>query len=104
METVTVLVDKDLESIIPRYFELQRRELDDLARAVAAGDTESARLIGHRMKGTGTSYGFPYLTELGAGIELAAVAEDLTEAERLGNTARDYLESVRVVYTEGTMS
>ncbi len=102
METVTVLVDKDLEPIIPRYFELHRRELKDLARAVTVGDAESVRLIGHKMKGTGSSYGFPYLSELGAGIELAGRAEDMAEAERLGDVARDYLESVRVVYTEGT--
>jgi len=94
----TVIVDRELEPIIPRYFELQRQGLADLGGAVARGDAESARLVGHRMKGTGASYGFPNLTELGAAIERAALAGDLDEAGRLGAEAGEFLDTVRVVY------
>ncbi|MDD3312694.1 Hpt domain-containing protein [Pseudodesulfovibrio sp.] len=96
----TVIVDGELEAIIPRYFELQRQGLADLRAAVERGDAESARLIGHRMKGTGTSYGFPNLTELGAAIEGAALAGDLAGAGRLGAEAESFLDAVRVVYGE----
>ena len=100
METITVEVDSDLEPIIPRYFELQRQGLDELAHAVAGGDAETVRLAGHKMKGTGSSYGFPRLTELGAAIERAAVAGDLVKASDLARSAGDYLDHVRVVYRE----
>ena len=100
MKTITVVVDSDLEPIIPRYFELQRQGLDELERAVAEGDAEPVRLTGHKMKGTGASYGFPRLTELGAAIERAAVAGDLEQAVELARTAGDYLDRVRVVYGE----
>ncbi len=100
METITVLVDSELEPIIPRYFELQRQGLDDVARAATGGDAETVRLAGHKMKGTGSSYGFPYLTEIGAAIERAAVAGDLDDAAALARTAGDYLNRVRVVYGE----
>jgi len=97
---LTVIVDRDLEPIIPRYFELQREGLDDLRLAVKIGDAETARLVGHRMKGSGTSYGFVHLTELGAAIEQAALDGDLAEASRLGQATADFLDHVRVVYRE----
>lgn len=100
MDVITVLVDQDLEPIIPRYFELQRRGLEKLDLAVAAKDADSVRLVGHKMKGTGSSYGFPYLTELGSAIEIAAMDGDLNKAAALARTAVDYLDRVNVVYGE----
>ena len=95
-----VTVDRDLEPIVPRYFELQRQGLSELRRAVAGNNAEAARLMGHKMKGTGTSYGFPQLTEMGAAIERAALAGDLDEAARLGEAVAEFLDNVRVVYRE----
>lgn len=102
MERITVTVDRELEPIMPRYFELQRQSLEELVLAADGGDGETARQLGHKMKGTGSSYGFPYLTELGAAIEQAAVAGDLGRAADLGRTAGDYLDRVHVVYEEAT--
>ncbi|WP_419785848.1 Hpt domain-containing protein [Pseudodesulfovibrio sp.] len=95
-----VIVDRDLKPIMPRFFELQRQGLDELARAVAEGNAETARLVGHRMKGTGTSYGFPGLTDSGAAIENAAQKGDLAEAGRLGRAVAEFLDGVTVVYEE----
>lgn len=97
---LTVTVDRDLEPIIPRYFELQRQGLESLRLAAETGDAEGARMVGHKMKGTGSSYGFPHLTELGAAIERAALVGDLAEAARLGRATAEFLDNVRVVYRE----
>lgn len=97
---ITVTLDKELEPLMPRYFELQRAALDDLDRAVADGDAAKARLLGHRMKGTGTSYGFPNITELGAAIEHAALDGELEVVGGLGAEIRAFLDNVRVVYRE----
>jgi hypothetical protein len=37
------------------------------------------RVFGHNLKGTGVSFGFPDLSHLGAAIERAAKASDITE-------------------------
>ncbi|MUM76719.1 Hpt domain-containing protein [Pseudodesulfovibrio sp. F-1] len=98
MKPFTVTVDADLAAIMPRYFELQRADLAAVARAAAAGRAEPVRLFGHRLKGTGASYGFPRLTELGAGIEEAALADDLGRAAELAAEVGRFLDAVRVVY------
>jgi len=98
MKPFTVTVDADLAAIMPRYFELQRADLAAVAQAAAAGRAEVIRLFGHRLKGTGASYGFPRLTELGAGIEEAALAADLDRAAELAAEVGRFLDAVRVEY------
>jgi len=42
----------------------------------AASDFGRLRILGHNMKGTGTSYGFPDLTRIGDLLERSAVQAD----------------------------
>jgi HPt (histidine-containing phosphotransfer) domain-containing protein len=100
MEPFTVTVEAELAAIMPRYFELQRADLAAVAAAVASGEPEVVRIFGHRLKGTGASYGFARLSELGAAIEAAALADDLEGAAVLADEVGRYLDAVRVVYRE----
>lgn len=100
MTKFQVTVDADLEPIMGRYFEIQVRELAAMEQAIALGDGETTRQLGHKLKGTGTSYGFARLTELGAAIEVAGQSGELEQAKKLVFQVRSYLENVDVVYKE----
>lgn len=54
------------------YIESLRLDLKLLQDALVAGDFGATGEIGHNIRGTGTSYGFERLTELGAKIEHAS--------------------------------
>jgi HPt (histidine-containing phosphotransfer) domain-containing protein len=60
------------EALVSQYLQNCRRDLAQLWAALAAGEYETARRLGHRMKGTGKPYGFPSLTQIGRAIEWAA--------------------------------
>lgn len=97
-EPITVTVAKDLEDLVPTFMKNRGKELDTLRAALAAGDFEQIRQLGHRMKGVGTSYGFEQVSVLGKQIEDGAKA-----ADRAGLSARlveyaDYLARVKIVY------
>jgi len=100
MAKFQVIVDAMLEPIMDRYLELRKEELEQTEAALASGDAEAVRMLGHRLKGTGTSYGFARLTELGAGIESAAKEGRLDEAAELTAEVRAYVENVEVVFEE----
>jgi HPt (histidine-containing phosphotransfer) domain-containing protein len=60
-----------------------------MARLLAASDFDGLRILGHNMKGTGDSYGFPELTRIGGLLESSAakgdrgaVGADLSELAR----------------------
>jgi HPt (histidine-containing phosphotransfer) domain-containing protein len=97
-DPITVTVAKDLEDLVPTFLKNRAKELDSLRAALAGGDMEQLRQLGHRMKGVGNSYGFEQVSTLGKQIEDGAKAGDRAGLEaRLAEYA-DYLGRVQVVY------
>ena len=94
----TVVVEKDLEDLVPAFMANRRKEVETLRAALEAGDFEQLRQLGHRMKGVGNSYGFAKVSELGKSIEDGARSEDRGALEALIVDYADYLERVQVVY------
>ncbi|MGH8703877.1 MAG: Hpt domain-containing protein [Burkholderiales bacterium] len=94
----TVTVAKDLEDLIPTFFKNRHKELETLRAALAAGDFEQLRQLGHRMKGVGNSYGFEKVSALGKHIEDGARGGDRAGIESRIAEYADYLANVKVVY------
>ena len=97
-QTLTVNVAKDLEDLIPTFMKNRVKELDTLRAALAGGDFEQLRQLGHRMKGVGTSYGFEKVSLLGKQIEDGAKSNDRAGLEACIADYADYLARVTIVY------
>ena len=93
-----VIVQKDLEDLIPVFMRNRHKELDALRVALAAADFEQLRQLGHRMKGVGNSYGFEQISVLGKQIEDHAKIKDLTGLQTLITAYTDYLARVNIIY------
>ena len=94
----TVVVPRELESLIPQYFANRGRELEALRAALAAADFAQLREIGHRMKGVGASYGFARISAFGTQIEAGARSLNRAAVADLIEAYADHLRSVRIVY------
>ncbi|WP_243544314.1 Hpt domain-containing protein [Pseudodesulfovibrio tunisiensis] len=94
----TVCVDPELAPIMPRYLELCRANLRTLLDAVRHGDHETVRLLGHKLKGSGASYGLNRISELGAALEIAGREERPGQAGQLAAEAEHYLNTIRIIY------
>ncbi len=93
-----VVVDSSLEELIPGYLANRRADVLTLRAALDSADFQAIRMIAHKIRGSGGGYGFPVLTELGAAIEGAALAQD-SEVIRKNLTELDlYLAKVEVTY------
>ena len=97
-QAIAVTVAKDLEDLIPTFMKNRSKELETLRAALAAGDFEQLRQLGHRMKGVGNSYGFEKVSTLGKQIEDGAKASDRAGLARCIAEYTDYLARVQVVY------
>ena len=93
-----VTVAKDLEDLIPTFMKNRNKDLETLRTALAAGDLEQLRQLGHRMKGVGNSYGFEKVTVLGKQIEDGAKANDRAGLEACIAEYAEYLARVQIVY------
>jgi HPt (histidine-containing phosphotransfer) domain-containing protein len=95
---VQVTVDKDLEDLIPGFLANRRRDIEKVEAQLANGDFDGIRIVGHSMKGSGGGYGFPFITEIGAGLERAAIARDADIIRDAISQLRRYLAQVEIVY------
>lgn len=94
----TVVVDKELEDLIPVFMKNRHKEVETLKAALAAADFEQLRQLGHRMKGVGNSYGFERVSVIGRQVEDGARSGDRAAiASRIAEYA-DYLAKVQVVF------
>ncbi|BDQ34460.1 Hpt domain-containing protein [Pseudodesulfovibrio portus] len=98
MSRIKVVIDPELQPIMGRYMEIRREEQDQLEAALAARDPESVRQLGHKLKGTGASFGFDVLTEWGAAIEMAGRDGDLDRAAEVAAEVRRFIDNVDIVY------
>jgi HPt (histidine-containing phosphotransfer) domain-containing protein len=93
-----VKVDKNLEDLIPTFMSNRKKELEALRVALAASDFEQLRLLGHRMRGVGNSYGFDDVTDIGKQIEEGARSGDKAGLEKNIAHYGDYLSRVEIAY------
>ena len=93
-----VTVAKDLADLIPVFFQNRKKEITTLRTALAAGDFEQLRQLGHRMKGVGNSYGFAAVSEIGKRVEDGARTRDKAAIDECIAEYSDYLSKVQVVY------
>ncbi len=95
---IVVEVDQFLADIVPLFLESRRAEIPTLQTALADGDFETLRRLGHDLKGTGGGYGFDAVTDIGRSLEEAAIAQRTPDVEAAIDALVRFLDRVKVVY------
>jgi HPt (histidine-containing phosphotransfer) domain-containing protein len=85
-----------LEAIVPGYLAMRREELPQMIEMLAVSDFGSLASLAHALKGSGTSYGFPDLTRIGAALEGSAKQRKLKALRTQLAELKDYLDRVEL--------
>lgn len=93
-----VRVAAELRDLIPRFLANRRLEVEQLRGAIARGDREAARRIGHGLRGVGGGYGFDEISRIGGEIERSARAGGARLAA-LADELANYIEEVEITFT-----
>ena len=96
--TIIVPVDRDLEEIVPSYLENRRKDVVLLKEFLEQGDFHALHTLGHRMKGSGTGYGFNAISEIGRSIEKSAKESCSDSLKSSIFRLESFLNQVEVVY------
>lgn len=96
--TIVVRVEPRLQKILPNFLAKREEDLVSMAEALQRGDYEAIRVFGHRMKGTGGSYGLDWISVTGKSLENAAKKKNGAFAKALLDSFSDYLKMIIVVY------
>ena len=74
--SIEILVDEDFLDLAEMYLEAKKKDIALYQTALENKDFKAIKDASHKMKGTGASYGFDYLTELGKNMEEASLNEE----------------------------
>jgi HPt (histidine-containing phosphotransfer) domain-containing protein len=95
---IPVEIDQELRPVVPEYLEKRLGDCAEIERLLATGGLESIEVLGHRMKGSGGSYGFDEISAIGEALELAAQVADAEGIKSAVRHLERYLDRVSVVY------
>jgi len=77
-----LLASDQFIDLLPGYLDARRNDVSRLRTAFASGALSEIRFIGHRIRGTGGSYGLPTVTKIAAELELSADNGDASGVAR----------------------
>ncbi len=95
---ITVHINASLKDIAANYLANRQRDMGTITEALKRGDYEPIRAIGHNIKGTGTAYGFDFISEIGDKFEQAALQSDGAAISKIKAELADYLRRIEVVF------
>jgi HPt (histidine-containing phosphotransfer) domain-containing protein len=98
LEKIVVIVDSDLEELIPGFLDNRNTDIENLNAALSDGKVETLQSIGHSLKGVGGGYGFDGLSDIGAEIESEAKSGNLNGIGVLIEKMRNYLGRIEVSF------
>ena len=100
-ETDAVLADPDLAQAMPGFLESRRAMLEDLGRALAAGDRAGLKRLAHQLAGSFALYGFRWAADRCEEIEAAALRGEAAELGARARAVLAHLGAVEIRYAAG---
>jgi len=98
-ETDMVLVRAhQLAKLTPTYLLNCRKNIIVMRDALDRADFETVRSLGHQMSGTGTMYGFRFISDTGGAIEQAAESSNIDASRNWVGKLSNYLDGIDPIY------
>ncbi len=93
-----IKADPEFADLIPKFLDSCRFEAAEMRRALARQDYPALAGVGHRLVGSGASYGFAGVSAAARRIEHAARLSDAPAVQEAIEELADYLSKVKVRY------
>ncbi len=95
-EIIIIKVDPVLKKHVSLYQKNLLNNTNTITNAIEQDDFETIRILGHTMKGEGSTFGFHGVTEIGGKIEIAAEKKEFDKIADLNKNLINYLKNVEI--------
>lgn len=96
-DTDPIEIDPDILDLLPVFHRNRTADVKRAREHLHAAQFENLRRIGHAMAGSGASYGFAEISELGRALEAAAMRDDAEACSMLVDRVEALLATVDIV-------
>ncbi len=97
-ERIRIKVSNEVRSLIPEYLKNRHEDITAIREFLKHGNFNGIQTIGHRMKGSGQSYGFDQITLIGEDIERAAKEKSADTVRKAEEDLSEFLGRLEVSY------
>ena len=94
MDPILLRVNARLAARVPEFLQNCRQNVITMRDALDRVDFETVTSLGHQMRGSGGSYGFQAITDIGAALEDAAGSADNDVSRKWVNELSRYLDGI----------
>ncbi|MEO0293076.1 MAG: Hpt domain-containing protein [candidate division WOR-3 bacterium] len=94
---IKVYVPEYAMKLIPNFIENRERDIKTIESSLEKEDFKTIERIGHSIKGSGATYGFEKLSEVGGVIEESARNKDIVKIKNSLEEMKNYLDNVEFV-------
>ena len=95
---IRVEIDPDLEELIPGYLQNRRNDIEAIQHSLSSNDFETIQRMGHTMKGSGSGYGFDFISAIGMNLEEGAKEQSVDRIRNSMTELSVFLDRLEVVY------
>ena len=96
-DTILVRANPKFADLIPGFLQNCGQNVIAMLEALDRGDLEIVEILGHGMRGAGSSYGFQAITDIGAALEQAAESADTNASRKWVGELSRYLDRVEII-------
>ena len=89
-------LEPEIAAIVPVFLQTLEAEIVEMRRSMQLVDLEPIRFWGHSLAGSGASYGFPAISQIGRSIERAAMDRNVDDARRYIDELADCLRRAKL--------
>lgn len=93
-----VYVDAELKEIIGKYIEYLKESIQVFSIYIQDKNSEAISVLGHKLKGTGSSYGFHKITEWGKILESCKPNFNIDQMNNIKDLMNDFIVNMRINY------
>jgi len=96
--TNTIEIEKELESIMPKFLTKRRNDILILSQAIETKDFKTIRDRAHIIAGSGGGYGLDQMSIIGAQMEEASTNENIDKIKKHFVEYSNYLKHLKITY------
>jgi PAS domain S-box-containing protein len=96
-DTVPLLANRILARRIPGYLQNCKQNVVAMLDALDRADFETVTVMGHNLRGSGGSFGFQAITDIGGALQQAAESADIDASRKLVGELSIFLQSVETI-------
>jgi PAS domain S-box-containing protein len=93
-EAIYVAMNPKFAHLIPQFLQNRRENVISMLDSLDRDEFETVERLGHSMRGSGISFGFQAITDIGAALEQAAGCADNLASRKLVGDLASYLDRV----------